>query len=195
MRKKLLVLCLFSLTLLAAAGEKIAVVDMDKLFREYYKTKIVEANLKRQADIYKEYALKLQEEIKRLQAEFIELRDASLNVVLTDATRESKRLAAMDKYKVLTAKEGELQDYNREKQAQMRDDQESQRAKILQDIQTVVKNQAVLAGYKMVLDKKSVSLTGLPVVVYSESSADITDSVLKELNTGHNKKQEQPAQK
>ena len=79
--------------------------------------------------------------------------------------------------------------------AQMRDDQETQRAKILEDIQTVVKNQAVLAGYKMVLDKKSVSLTGLPVVVYSESSADITDSVLKELNTGYNKKQEEPAKK
>ena len=167
---------------------------MDKLFREYYKTKIVEANLKRQADIYKDYALKLQEEIKRLQAEFIELRDASLNVVLTEATRESKRLAAMDKYKLLMAKEGELKDYNREKQAQLRDDQDRQRAKILEDIRTVVKNQAVLGGYRLVLDKNSVSLAGLPVVIYSDDALDITESVLKELNTGHKKEQTQPKQ-
>lgn len=185
MLKKILLCGLLCACLAVPGGEKIATVDMDKLFREYYKTKIVEANLKRQADIYKEYALKLQEEIKRLQTEFIELRDASLNVVLTEATRESKRLAAMDKYKLLTAKEGELQDYNREKQAQLRDDQDTQRAKILEDIRTVVKNQAVLGGYRLVVDGKSLSLTGLPVVIYSDPALDITDSVLKELNAGH----------
>lgn len=194
MLKKSFLIFLFCATFLSGAAEKIAVVDMDKLFREYYKTKIVEANLKRQADIYKDYALKLQEEIKRLQAEFIELRDASLNVVLTEATRESKRLAAMDKYKVLTAKEGELQDYNREKQAQLRDDQDKQRARILEDIRAVVKNQAVLGGYRLVLDKQSYSLAGLPVVIYSDAALDITAAVLKELNAGHNKTQDKNKQ-
>lgn len=184
--KHFLLLFLISTAFVLSAEEKNAVIDMDRVFREYYKTKIVEANLKRQADIYKEYAVKLQEEIKRLQAEFIELRDASLNVVLTDATRESKRLAAVDKYKLLTSKEGELKDYNREKQAQLRDDQDTQRGKILNDIKTVVKNQAVLSGYKMVFDSKAVSVTGLPVVIYADPAADITESVLKELNAGYN---------
>ena len=98
MLKKGFLLLIFLCALTVTAQQKIAVVDMDVLFRDYYKTKIVEANLKRQADIYKEYALKLQEEIKRLRAEFIDLRDASLNVILTEAARESKRLAAKDKY-------------------------------------------------------------------------------------------------
>lgn len=181
----------FLLTVLLAFGvsaqqvQKIAVVDMDKLFREYYKTKIVEANLKRQADIYKEYSLRLQEEIKRLRSEFIELRDASLNILLTEATRESKRLAAKDKYSEISARENELKNYNREKQVQLRDDQDKQRTKILNDIRNVIRKRSVLGGYNMVLDSKALSLSGLPVVVYSEPSADITDSVLKELNAGH----------
>ena len=185
MLKKLILLVLLCCTVLVGAQQKIAVVDMDKLFREYYKTKIVEANLKRQADIYKEYAMKLQEEIRRLQAEYVELRDASLNVVLTDAARESKRLAARDKYNQILAKENELKNYNREKQAQLRDDQDKQRAKILADIRTVVKNQAVLGGYHIVLDSTALSISGLPVLIYSEPAADITATVLKELNAGH----------
>ena len=185
MLKKLVLLLALVCSLGVFAQQRTAVVDMDKLFREYYKTKIVEANLRRQADIYKEYALKLQEEIKRLRQEFTELRDASLNMILTEAARESKRLAARDKYALLTAKESELQNYNREKQALLRDDQEKQREKILTDIQAVVRNQATLGGYHLVLDKKALSLSGLPVVVYSTPAADITEAVLKELNAGH----------
>lgn len=193
MMKRMLLLFVFLGAFAASAQQRIATVDMDKVFREYYKTKIVEANLKRQADIYKEYAVKLQEEIRKLQAQFIELRDASLNVVLTEAARESKRLAARDKYARIVAKENELKNYNREKQAQLRDDQDRQRAKILSEIQVVVKNQATLGGYQLVLDNKALSISGLPIVVYSAPATDITVSVIKELNAGNhtsnNKKQ------
>ncbi|MBR2438751.1 MAG: OmpH family outer membrane protein [Lentisphaeria bacterium] len=193
MLKKILLLTVFLCAFAVSAQQKIAVVDMDRLFREYYKTKIVEANLKRQADIYKEYSIRLQEEIKRLRAQFIELRDAALNVVLTEASRESKRLAAKDKYAEITVKENELKNYNREKQAQLRDDQDKQRTKILNDIKAVIQNRAVLGGYNMVLDSKALSISGLPVVVYSEKAADITDSVLKELNAGHRTNNKAPA--
>lgn len=185
MMKKLILLLVFLGAFAVTAQQRIATVDMDKIFREYYKTKIVEANLKRQADIYKEYAVKLQEEIRRLRSQFIELRDASLNVVLTEAARENKRLAARDVYAKISAKENELKNYNREKQAQLRDDQDRQRAKILSEIQVVVKNQAALGGYQLVLDNKALSIAGLPIVVYSTPAADITASVLKELNAGN----------
>ena len=193
MLKKILLLLVLVCSLGVSAQQRIAVVDMDKLFREYYKTKIVEANLRRQADIYKEYAVKLQEDIRRLQQEFITLRDASLNMVLTPAARESKRLAARDKYAQLVAKENELKNYNREKQALLREDQEKQREKILADIQTVVRNQATLGGFHLVLDKKAISLSGVPVVVFSTPAIDITEAVLKELNAGHRQNNNKPA--
>ena len=92
-----------------------------------------------------------------------------------------------------TVKENELKNYNREKQAQLRDDQDKQRTKILNDIKAVIQNRAVLGGYNMVLDSKALSISGLPVVVYSEKAADITDSVLKELNAGHRTNNKAPA--
>ena len=64
--------------------DKAAVIDLDRVLQEYYKTKIVEGNLKRQADIYKDYAKKLGESLTKLQSEFVALRDSSQNIALSD---------------------------------------------------------------------------------------------------------------
>ena len=183
--KKMLLIALFALTAAGfAADQKVAVVDLDRVLQEYYKTKIVEANLKRQADVYKDYAQKLMESLTKLQNEFTALRDAAQNIALTDAARESKRLAAQDKYKEIAAKELELRTYNREKQAQLRDDRDRERAVILDDIKKAVENHATLAGFSLVLDKAALSASGMPVILYNSKAIEISEPVLKELNTG-----------
>ena len=80
-----------------AQGSKIAVADMEKIFKEYYKTKIADANLKKQAEVFKEYAEKLNDSLVKLQDEFKKLRDDAQNIALSDVERENKRLAAQDK--------------------------------------------------------------------------------------------------
>ena len=187
-RWKTVLLILLAACTLGAAEFKAAVVDMDRVLREYYKTKIVESNLKRQADIYQDYAKKVTESLDKLQREFVALRDASQNVVLSDAARESKRLAAQDKYRECVAKKQELDVYNREKRAQLRDDRDRERARVLEDISKTVEAHAALAGFTMVFDRSAVSPTGLPVIPYSTKSIDITDKIIKELNTGRTNK-------
>lgn len=182
--KTLLLVFLAMITAAQAAEFKAAAVDLDRVLQEYYKTKIVEGNLKRQADIYKDYAQKLGESLTKLQSEFTALRDSSQNIALSDAARESKRMAAQDKYKELAAKEIELRTYNREKQAQLRDERDRERAAILTDIKKTIESHAALAGFTIVFDRSAMSQSGLPVVPYSSKSIDITDNVIKELNTG-----------
>lgn len=181
---KRILLILLAAGSLQAASFKAASVDMERVLREYYKTKIAEANLKRQADIYQDYAKKVAESLDKLQREFITLRDASQNVVLSDAARESKRLAAQDKYRECLAKKQELETYNREKRAQLRDDRDRERAKILDDIRKAIEAHASLAGFSIVFDKSALSSAGLPVVPYASGAIDITDKIIKELNTG-----------
>lgn len=181
---KQILLILLAAGSLHAESSRIAAVDMDRVLREYYKTKIVEANLKRQADIYQDYSKKVAESLDKLQREFIALRDASQNVVLSDAARESKRLAAQDKYRECLAKKQELDTYNREKRAQLRDDRDRERAKVLEDIRKTIESHASLAGFSIVLDKSALSATGLPVIPYASNAIDITDKIIKELNTG-----------
>ena len=74
--------------------------------------------------------------------------------------------------------------YNREKQAQLRDERDRERATILNDIRKAVENHATLAGFSLVVDKSAISASGMPIVLYSSKAVEISEPVLKELNTG-----------
>ena len=174
-------LCALSLS---AAELKIAVIDMGRVFQEYTKTKINEAKLKKQAEIFKDYSSRLSDQLKKLQAEFKDLRDASQNMAYTAAERENRRLNAADKYAQVNAKEKELRDYNREKQAELRTEYEKMREGIIKDIEKVVADKCVTEGYVLVIDKSGKTLNNIPTVVYHNPALDITTPVIKTLNTG-----------
>ena len=174
---------------------KIAVIDMNRVFQEYNKTKINEAKLKKQADIYKEYSNQLAQSLNKLRQEFIKLRDDSQNLVYTAAERENRRLNAQEKYRQTAAKEQELREYNRERQQQLRDEYEKLRSSILNDISNVVTEKCLAEGYGLVLDKSGRTLNNIPFVVYSSKMLDITDSVIKRLNMGQNKPAPEPVVK
>ena len=171
---------------------KIAVIDMNRVFQEYNKTRINEAKLKKQAEIFKEYSDQLAQSLVKLRQEFIKLRDDSQNMVYTAAERENRRMNAQDKYRQVAAKEQEIREYNREKQAQLRDEYEKLRSSILADISAVVSAKCLAEGYGLVLDKSGRTLNNIPQVVYSSKMLDITDSVIKTLNLGQNKPEYQP---
>ena len=174
---------------------KIAVIDMNRVFQEYNKTKINEAKLKKQAEIYKEYSTQLAQSLAKLRQEFVKLRDDSQNMVFTAAERENRRMNAQEKYRQAAAKEAELREYNRERQRQLRDEYEKLRSSILADISNVVSSKCLAEGYGLVLDKSGRSLNNIPLVVYSSKMLDITESVIKTLNMGQNKPEPQPVVK
>ena len=174
---------------------KIAVIDMNRVFQEYNKTKINEAKLKKQAEIYKEYSTQLAQSLSKLRQEFVKLRDDSQNMVYTAAERENRRMNAQEKYRQAAAKEAELREYNRERQKQLRDEYEKLRSSILTDISNVVSAKCLAEGYGLVLDKSGRSLNNIPLVVYSSKMLDITESVIKTLNMGQNKPEPQPVAK
>lgn len=163
---------------------KIAVVNMDTLFSGYHKTSIEEAKLQKQAEIYQEYARELAESLKKLRAEFVTLRDASQNMALSAAERENRRLNAADKYNQFMAKERELKEYTRTKQAQLREEQDKMRHGILLDIKKVIAARCQLEGIDLVLDQGARMPGDIPSVVYASGALNITADILKVLNTG-----------
>ena len=163
---------------------------MDKIFRSYYKTRQADLNLKKQAEIFKSYAVKLMESRMKLEEEFKALRDASQSIALSEAERESKRIAAQDKYRQLKAKEAELAQYNREKQKQMREEYQRKRDAVVKEIMEAVRKKALLEGYTLILDISGKTLNNLPSVIYASESVDLTDEIITELNRGHEKELE-----
>lgn len=164
------------------ADQKVALVDMEKLFQGYYKTKISDSDLKKQAEIFKDYSNKLNESLLKLQDEFKEVRDASQNIALSESERENKRISAQDKYRQLKEKENELKQYNTEKQNQLKDKYEELRNNLLKEITETIRKYCQPQGITLVLDSSGKTLNNIPSIIYRVPELDITDAILKEIN-------------
>lgn len=168
----------------AAAELKIAVVEMDMLFQEYYKTKQTDAVLRQKQGIYQAWAKKLGESRLKLEEEFKILRDAAQNIALSGSEREKKRLAAQQKYQEYKKKEAELEQYVQQKSTEYKTLVTKMHKQLLDEIYNEIKSYAVLKGYSFVLDKSGQTLNSIPAIIYSSPQFDITAEVLKILNRG-----------
>ncbi len=178
-----LVFCLAGASALAAEL-KIAVIDMDKAFQDYFRTKIVDASLKQQSEIYQGYIRKRNESLLKLEEQFKKLRDASQSIALSETERETKRFEAQKKYREIQEIRTDLEQYTKEKGTQFNELQQKKREEILKEINQEVKRRATLEGYTLVLDCSGRTANGISSVVFYQSSLDITDTVLRELNRG-----------
>ena len=164
------------------AAQKIGFVDMNKIFTNYYKTKLEDAKMKKQSEIYRKYLISLDEARNKLSDEFIKLRDAAQNIAYSDAERENNRIAAQNKYRQLQAKEAEIQQYNDEKKQQLYEIYERIRKALVEEIVKVVASKAKREKYSFIMDSSGTTLNSIPVVIYYEEAIDFTDDVIKELN-------------
>ena len=166
------------------ASLKIAVVDMDNLFQEYYKTKQTDAVLKQKQGIYQAWAKKLGETRLALEKEFNVLRDAAQNIAFSSIEREKKRLAAQKKYQEFKEKETELEQYVQQKSRDYKNTVAKMHKKLLGEIYTEIRRYAVLKGYNFIFDKSGKTLNTIPVIIYSGQQHDISAEILKRLNRG-----------
>ena len=183
--KKILFLILFFCAVTLCAQQKIAVVDMQKVFSGYDKTKTLELQMNEQVKVYQEYAAKLLQEYRAIESECKRLRDDSMNLTLSEAERESRKRSFLSKTEELKRKEQEINEYNRSRQKLLKEQFDKKRAEVIAEIRQVVSNKCMLEGWTMALDKSGVTLNDLPIVIYNVSSIDITQAVLDDLNRAY----------
>jgi len=172
---------------ISASEPKIAVVDMETIFKSYYKTKINSAKFKKQAATYKEYADNLANSQLKLEEEFRALRDASQNIAFSETERESKRLAARDKYRQLEAKQNELQQYDREKSTKLKEQYDKMRKELLSEIRKNIAKYAKQQLYTIVIDASGKTMNNIPLIIYYQTEMDITEIIIARINKGAGK--------
>ena len=194
--KRYLAAALLALTFGAgvrAAELKIAVIDMQKAFEQYEKTKTLQIKLDQQMEVFREYSNQLNQQYQNLRKQYEAARDDSQNIAFTGAERENKRLKAQQLYESLKLKEQELTSYKESRKAQLNEMHEKLRTELIDEIKQVVHNKAVLEGYTIVLDKSGISLSDVSLVIYYQPNLDITESVVQDLNRGYRKNAKDPA--
>ena len=172
---------------MAAAELRIAVVDLDRVFKEYYKSRIAEEFLTQQAEAARIYMGQMSTQLESLRAEARRLGTNALNPALTDQARKKAADdadAAMAKVK---SKETEISLYANERRREFMRLQQEKRSEIVKDIQKEVKRRAAAGNYAFVLDSSGNTTSGLPAVLIYPGRNDISDEVIRELNRAASK--------
>ena len=154
-------LAIFSLVLFvgsAQAADKFAYVDLSRAFSEYNKTKTYDKTLSDKEKAYTDERDKKVADLKTLQDKIS---------LLNDKEREAKKDDVQSKVKA-------FQDYDRQKQADLRKEQDEKMKEILKDIEEAVKKYSEKEGYTLVFNDR--------VLVYQTKSMDITDKIIAILN-------------
>lgn len=145
----------------ALAADKLAYVDLSRLFAEYGKTKDYDKILNDKETAYTAEREKKVNELKQLQDK--------MNL-LSDKEKEAKKGE-------LETKAKGFQDYDRQKQTDLRKDQDEKMKEILKDIEDAVKKYAEQDGITLVFNDR--------VLVYQTKTLDITDKVMEILTKSY----------
>jgi len=157
------VFCLMLFVGVSYAADKFGYVDLSKIFTEYNKTKDYDKVLGDKEAVYTTERDKKIADVKQFQEK--------LNL-LSDKEKVAKKTEFETKLKA-------LQEYDRQKQTDLRKEQDEKMKEILKDIQDAVKQYAEAQGYTIVFNDR--------VLVYQTKSMDISDKVVEIVNKNYKK--------
>ncbi|MFA5145543.1 MAG: OmpH family outer membrane protein [Candidatus Omnitrophota bacterium] len=168
MRRVMVALCGLFLGLsvfsgVSLAAEKFAYVDLSQIFSEYSKTKDYDKALSDKEKVYTTERDKKISDIKQYQDKYN---------LLSDKEKEAKKGELETKMK-------SFQEYDRQKQTDLRKEQDEKMKEILKDIEDAVKEYSEKEGYSLVFNDR--------VLVYENKSFDITDKIVVILNKKYKK--------
>ena len=196
MKKFLTAFCLTLVTFSALQAEVLTgVVDLERIFREYYKSKIAEELIRQQATVYRNYIKKLESEHRTLVDEARKARAEAQNLALSNAERMKAEERAVAAAKAVAAKKAEAEVYTRERAVDMRALQTKKRSEILKEIQQQIARSAALLGYGFVLDYSGRTTNDRGAVLLYPPKRDFTQHVITELNRNQFKSQKQSGAK
>lgn len=169
----------------ACAADSIAFVDLQEVFKRFYKTQLAQDQIRQQAADVKLEREAMEAEIKVMKDEVEVLRADSRDDTLSEEVRGNKRDLLEEKLVELQKRDQEIIDYEKLRKQQLEQQNTRMSRKLFDEIQEAVNVYAKEKGYTAVIDRSSQSRTGTQTVLYVDSNEDITAGLLLVLNEGH----------
>ncbi len=172
----------FPIAAFSQGALKIGTVDMQRAFKEYYKTKDAEAKIndarsaaKKEYDDRAEAYKKALDEINSLNKQL----DAP---ALTAEAKTQKAKERDDKIANIKKMEREINDFSQTRDRQLQEQLMRMREGIVKEITDVVVEKVKTNNMDFVFDKSGVSLNGVPVMLYAPPNVDFTNDIIAVLN-------------
>ncbi|MDF7808853.1 OmpH family outer membrane protein [Pontiellaceae bacterium B12219] len=185
---KKLIVSLFSAALMmsgvAHAADEIAFVDLQEVFKQFYKTQLAQDQIRQQADDIKMEREEIEDEVKIMKEEIEVLRADSRDETLSEEVRDNKRDLLEEKLVDLQKKEQDMNEFEKLRMQQMEQQNTRMTKKLFDEIHEVVIQHAKAKGYSAVVDRSAQSRIGTDMILYTSPKVDITADVLARLNEG-----------
>lgn len=167
-----------------AADLKIGVVDMNKAFAEYNKTKEAQTKLQENATKAKEELNERFAALKKLNDEVEKAAKEAQDPVMSEESRAKKRSEVQTKAQEFKSLERDIQDFRQRREGQLQSEGMQQRKGLYDEILKVVTEKSKTAGYDLVFDKSGLGALGLPFLIHAKEGVtqDFTAEVIVELN-------------
>ncbi|MCS7089515.1 MAG: OmpH family outer membrane protein [Verrucomicrobiota bacterium] len=166
----------------AVAQGRIATVDLNRIFDNYWKTKEAEAALKKRAADLEQDHRSMMDELRKHNEEYQKLLSSASDQAVSEEERDRRKQNAEAKLKQMRELQESIAQFERQARATIDEQRNRMRNNLLGEIRTAIQSRARAAGYALVLDISADSLRNTPIVLYHSGDNDITQAVLDQLN-------------
>ena len=172
----------------AFAQMKVGIVDMNKVFTSYYKTKEAETRLN---DARAQAKTDLDSRLETLKSNMEEINKLEADTKKPELAADKKDAAIKqrdEKINEVRNLDREIGEFRQTRERQLQEQFMRMRGDIVQDIMKVVDSKVKADGFDLVLDSSGLGISQVKVVLYSAPSMDFSDSIITELNKNAPKK-------
>ena len=167
-----------------AQGMKVGIVDMNRVFAEYYKTKEAEQDVNDQKELAKKELEERNVQYKALIEKYQLLAKQIKDPAITAELRAQKQQEAKGIASEARSLEREKKEFADRRQRMLLTEVDRARKAIIEEIHDLVKATARQRNYDIVFDKSGVGDRGIPFLLHSKDAVDFSKVIIEQLNKG-----------
>lgn len=172
----------------AFAQMKVGIVDMNKVFTSYFKTKEAETRLN---DARAQAKTDLDSRLETLKSNMEEINKLEADTKKPELAADKKETAIKqrdEKINEVRNLDREIGEFRQTRERQLQEQFMRMRGDIVQDIMKVVDSKVKSEGYDLVLDSSGLGISQVKVVLFSAPSMDFSETIISQLNANAPKK-------
>ena len=168
----------------SAQSLKVGIVDMNRVFAEYYKTKDADKVVNEQKEAAKKELESINNDYKKLLDSYQNLAKELKDPAIGEALRKKKTEEAQQVASKARALEREKKELTDRRQRMLLTEVDRKRKALIEEIQDVVSDMAKKKNYDVVFDKSGLGTRGIPFLLHSKDGVDFSEELIGELNKG-----------
>ena len=161
---------------------KVGIVDMNRVFAEYYKTKDAEKRVNDDKSTAKKELDERAARYRDLMQKWNDKQKMITDKLLNEELRGQSQKEAATIGSEIKSLERDMDEFKRRRESQLQDQVQRMRKGLLEDIRSRVEEKAKRDNFDIIFDKSGKSPIGVNFLLFSKDGVDMTDDVLKELN-------------